>query len=425
MKPIIINVGSAARLFAIQTDRFKSELLSMQFYRPTDSKTAQLNALLPAVLRRGTSRFPTKQAINRYLDRLYSTTISMRNRRLGDMQNIGFTADFLGARYVGGEDLLSSVVSMMSELLFEPVLENGSFRTDFVESEKGNLRDAIKASINDPRAFAAAKCRALLCEGEPYALPLHGTVDAVELITAKTLTDRYRAFLEESAPCFFYVGATDPMAVAEKLEKSFEALSDIAPHYQTVTATAHETAYGEEEMPLCQGKLAIGLRSDIAIGHRLAPALMLFNELYGGSPASKLFLNVREKRGLCYHCSSSLDLYKGVILANAGMIPENRVVTEEAMLAELAALQAGSITAEELDAARSSLDHSYRQLADNPAALCDFYGGRLLAGHYETVAEWREKLSHVTVSDILEVGERIKTGAVFFLNGTLDEEEDE
>jgi hypothetical protein len=85
MKPIILDVGSNLKLFAIRTDRFKCELLSMQFYRPTTVETAQLNALLPAVLRRGTKRFPSKQAISRHLDGLYSTTIAMRNRRLGDM----------------------------------------------------------------------------------------------------------------------------------------------------------------------------------------------------------------------------------------------------------------------------------------------------------------------------------------------------
>ena len=425
MKPIILTVGSASKLFAIRTDRFKCELLSMQFYRPTAANTVQLNALLPAVLRRGTARYPSKQAISRYLDELYSTTISMRNRRLGDMQNIGFSADFLGARYVGGEDLLSEVISMLREMLYTPLLEGGLLRADFVESEKVNLQDAIRASINDPRAFAAAKCRALLCAGEPYALPLHGTVEEAEVITAKALTERYRAFLAESAPCFFYVGASDPCEVAEKLEKAFAELSAVAPQYNSIVRPTGESVRAEREMPLCQGKLSIGLRCDVAMGDRLAPALMLFNEIYGGSPASKLFLNVREKRGLCYHCSSSLDLYKGVILANAGMTPENRAVTEEAMLAELAALKAGHISAEELDAARSSLDHSYRQLADNPAALCDFYGGRLLSGHYETVEEWRQKLARVTVADIAEVAERIDVGAVFFLNGTLDEEEDE
>ena len=107
------------------------------------------------------------------------------------------------------------------------------------------------------------------------------------------------------------------------------------------------------------------------------------------------------------------------------MIPENREITEEAMLAELAALKAGRISEEELAAARSSLDHSYRQLADNPAALCDFYGGRMLAGCYETVEEWRERLARVTLAEILEVGETIDAGAIFFLNGTLEGEDEE
>ena len=426
MKPQILDIGKASKLFCVQTDRFKSELLSMQFFRPILAETVQLNAMLPAVLRRGTTRHPSKQALSRHLDDLYSTLISMHNRRLGDLQNIRFTADFLGARYLGGKSLLGEVTAALGEILFTPLLESGRLSAAFVDSEREHLRDAIRATINNPRAFAAAECRKLLCAGEPYALSLRGEEETLDAMTPEALTAHYRAFLGQSAPYFYYVGAEDPQTVARHLEGLVSGLSDIAPTYQSkITPQTGREKRAEREMPLCQGKLALGFRTEVSVGHELAPALMLFNEIFGGSPASKLFLNVREKRGLCYHCSASLDLYKGVILANAGMTPENRQITEQAMLDEFAAMQQGDITLQELDAARSSLDHAYRQLFDAPSALCNFYAGRLISGNNVDIDEWRERMMSVTRDDVVAVAQRVALGAVFFLNGTLAEEVDE
>ena len=198
-----------------------------------------------------------------------------------------------------------------------------------------------------------------------------------------------------------------------------------APYATVVKAGKGKVAFGEEEMPLCQGKLSLGFRTDVALGHPLAPATLLLNEIYGGSPASKLFLNVRERRSLCYHCSSAADLYKGVLFAHSGMIPENRGITEEAMLAELEAIRGGNITDTELQAAHRSLDHSYRQAFDNPAALADFYAGRALIGNTDTVDDFREAVGRVTKNDVIEAASHLRLGAVFFLKGTLDEEVEE
>ena len=243
-------------------------------------------------------------------------------------------------------------------------------------------------------------------------------------ITSTVLTARYRSLLRDYVPTFFYVGATPPAEVAGMIAAAFPVFTGTyAPYAALVKQGAGEAVYGEEEMPLCQGKLAIGFRTDISLGHPLAPAMLMLNEIYGGSPASKLFLHVREQRSLCYHCSSNADLYKGILFANAGMTPENRTVTEEAMLAEFEALSKGDITDTEFEAARRSLDHAYRQALDNPAALTDFYAGRALIGNGDTVDDFRAAVAAVTRDDVAEAACRIRKGATFFLKGTLEGEE--
>ncbi len=426
MEPMILPVRPHGKLIYIATDRFKSELLSLSFFVPLDSATAQQNAMVTALSRRGTVTYPTQALLNRRLDEMYSTAISTANRRTGDMQMLSFTADFLGARYVrGGRGLLPEVVSVLAELVKAPLLDSeGNYIAAFVEGEKQVLTDAIRAAINNPRGYAHAECRKLLCEGEPYGISLIGEKDTVAALTPAALAARYRALQREIAPVFCYVGSTPAGEVLALLEAAFGSLGgNAAPYAATVKAHVGEVRRGEMEMPLQQGKLSLGLRTDIRASDPLAPALMLVNEIYGGSPASKLFMNVREKMSLCYHCSSALDLYKGVLFASSGMKVANRAVAEEAMLAEFSALQKGNISKTELVAAKNALENTYRAAYDNPAVLSRFYAGRVAAGVLQTVDSWREKLLRVTRGEIVAAANRIKLGAVFFLKGTAEEGE--
>ena len=424
MRPIIKDLNGA-KLFYIQTDRFKSEYFSLRFTVPLCTEHAQKNALLMAVLGRGTRSYPTKLALNRRLDTLYSTSVSSRNHRLGDMQSIGFSADFLGARYVnesGG--ILSEVLDVLSELWYHPLLQDGIFCEEYVKSEKNNLCDAIRAAINNPRGYAMAKCRKLLCPGEPFALSLIGEEESVATMTGDNLFERHQALVKGAVPTFVYVGNTPIEELIAMLQAHFDlSVKTDTPFSAIVKRGEGAPIMGQEEMPLAQGKLALGFRTDAVLGHPLAPAMLVLNEIYGGSPASKLFLNVREQRSLCYHCSSAVDLYKGVLFANAGMKSENRTVTEEAMLEEFRAIEQGRITVTEFEAAKCALDHSYRQVFDNPVALADFYAGRALIGNTDTVDDFRRSVAQVTVDDVVAAAQHIHHGATFFLNGTLEGEE--
>lgn len=426
MTPTLLHVNGAD-LLCIRTDRFKGEHFSLRLVLPLEKSTVQQNSLLTSVLGCGTVGYPTKLLLNRRLDELYSTGISARNQRLGDMQTIGFSCDLLGARYTNGKaGILPDVLDMLAELCYRPLLSDGAFCADYLENEKENLRDGIRAAINNPRSYAMSKCRKMLCAGEPFALSLIGEEETLGAITPQVLTERYRAAFEASTPSFFYVGATPPEEVARMVSHSFPSFDGYKHSYRaTVRKWEGESVSGVEEMPLCQGKLSIGFRTDVCLGHPLAPATVLLNEIFGATPASKLFLNVREKRSLCYHCSSTLDLYKGVMFANAGMTPENRAITEEAMLAEFAAIADGDITDTEFEAAHRSLAHAYRQVYDNPAALASFYAGRAVIGNSDSVEMFRQAVSRVTKEQVVEAAAHMTKGATFFLKGTLSDEEGE
>ena len=87
MKPIYLPGG--IEFYSYRDTRFKQGALSIQFVRPMEKREAAMNALLPAVLLRGTENYPDLRAITLHLDDLYGASVSALVRRVGDFQTTG------------------------------------------------------------------------------------------------------------------------------------------------------------------------------------------------------------------------------------------------------------------------------------------------------------------------------------------------
>lgn len=428
MTPEIYAINSGrGKLLSFFTNRFKSELLTVQFAVPIREETAQRYTLLFELLCRGTEQYPSKALFSRRLDDMYATAVAPYIRKAGDMQILGCTAEFLGERYVdraGG--LLPEVVQMLSQLLLSPYLPGGIFHSPYLESEKAHLKDAIRARINNPRGYARDKCRALLFENEPYALSMLGNEEAVDSITAEELVTLWQELLRTVTPVYCYVGATPGEKVAGLLSShlSFGAAHALA-HQTLVRRQQSAPVSVREEMPLCQSRLVLGFRTDVTLSHPLAPATSFLNTVFGGSAASKLFLNVREKRSICYHCSSSFDAYKGALFAESGISAERREEAELAIRAEFEAILRGDISDTEWNAAKRTHEFFMKQALDHPSSISAFYMGRALIGFEETLEQRKDAFARITREDVAMAAARLGEGAVFFLEGNADAEEDE
>ena len=113
-------------LRAVQTDKFKSAYLSVPMLAPLDKATAGANALIPAVLRRGTAVHPDMESLSAALDELYGGAIEPAARKKGECQCVGFVASFLDDAYtLKGEKILESAAAMLGELLLNTYNQDG------------------------------------------------------------------------------------------------------------------------------------------------------------------------------------------------------------------------------------------------------------------------------------------------------------
>ena len=417
MEPIRREIAPEVCLNYVRSEKFKTSTLSVQLITPLSEETASFGALLPSVLRRGTMSHPDMRSLSTALDLLYGSSIGCTVRKKGENQCIGFAASFIDEAFVpGGEKLLEPMCDLLGELLLDPVTRNGRFLSDYVESEKQNLIDAIRGIINDKRDYADLRLLQEMCRGERYGVDKFGSIARVEKITNQTLFRYYQELLSTAHLELFYCGSAELARVEGALSRAFAPLQrgQVVPPAVAEKCPAPQTPREiTERMDVTQGKLSMGWRASTAD----APAMMLANLIFGGYSNSKLFLNVREKLSLCYYASSLYHRQKGLITVSSGIEFQNYQRAYDEIMAQLEAVQKGELEDWELEGARSTLLNNYATVGDSQGKLENFYLGQAATGQHETPADLARAIQDMTAERICRAMSTVKLDTVYFLKG--------
>ena len=410
-------------LTALQTDKFKTGCLTVHLLTQLRRETAAENAVLPYVLRRGTKSLGDMRRIAEKLDALYGATVEPSVQKLGEIQAIGFFADFPEDRFLPGDtDVLGEVVSLLGELLLSPKTRGGLFLPDYVDSERGKLVERIESARNDKRGWAAKRLRENMCAYEDYAVGAHGTADEAESIHYVKLTKHYKELLSTSPIELFYCGSRPGKEVAVLLREAFALLprGEIDLELGTdirMNAVEETPRYFTEEDEVSQGVLAVGFRLGACMDDPDPAAISVFNAVYGGGVSSKLFVNVREKRSLCYYAFSLPDELKGVLTVLSGIAFDKYDEALGEILAQLDAVRNGDISPEELDTARRTVANGLRTGADSPYYLANFYLRETVQGLDASPDDIAALAETVTAEDVAAVARGVELDAVYFLRG--------
>ncbi len=414
-----IQLQQGVTLRCIRDDRFKHGCFSLQLLRPMRREEAAMNALLPAVLLRGCESAPDLRSITLRLDDLYGAGVGALVRRVGDWQTTGFYCSFTEDRYaMEGDAVLQPLVEFVRELLLQPVLENGVFRTDFVRSEKKNLIPTIESQLNDKRAYAMDKLLRQMCRGDAFGIPRLGDKSSVEAITPEELYSHYKNILRTSPVQLFYVGAAEAETVARLMRPLFDGMErQVQPLAPQTPLHDMGGTHRSEAMDVNQGKLCMGFITPITIRDQRFVAMQLLNIVFGGGMTSKLFMNIRERLSLCYAVGSGYHGSKGIVTTSAGIDFSKEQLVREQVLMQLEACQKGDISEEELTAAREALCSSLRAVHDSPGAMENYYASAALSGLPLTVQEYMEKAKTATVQQLAEAAQTLQLHSTFFLKG--------
>lgn len=399
--------------------RFKQGCLSLQFVRPMDSREAAMNALLPSVLLRGTRQYPDMRAITLRLDDLYGASMGAVSRRVGDYQTTGLRLGFMEDRYaMAGDAILAPMLTLLGQILLEPIVENGGFSPDFVESEKKNLISTIESELNNKQAYCAARLMENMCKADSFGIPRLGRPEEVAAITPQSLYSHYQRILRESRVELFYVGAREPGEVYGLLKNLFAGVDR---HYVPLEPQTPFHDGGEshlvEEMNITQSKLAMGYVTEITNRTPEFAAMQLLNNVFGGGMTSKLFMHIREKLSLCYSIGTSYSGTKGIVTLSAGIDADQEETVRREVARLLEDCRQGRVTAEELSAAREAVLMGLSSVQDSPGAIESYHSTAAISGIALDLEQYRQAVLAVTMEDVVAAAGSLRLHSSYFLKG--------
>ena len=405
---------------SIRDTKFKTMRISAHLIVPMSRQTAAENALLPFLLSRASREYPDFTKLGQRLAVLYGASLNADVQKLGDLQVLSLSASGIADRYaLEGEAISGELAKLLCSILFDPPLVDGLFPEDGFEQEKRQTMELIDSEYSDKRTYARQRCEAIMCADEPYGVNRYGGKEDIARVERPALTAAWKRLLDTAKIELMVLGDCDPAPVYEGFRAAFETLGSrkTADCTTKVVRSAEKVNTVTEKMDVAQGKLVMGFRTGTATPDEEVPATRLMAALFGGTPNSKLFLNVREKLSLCYYCSASYNSMKGIMLVQSGVEVKNMERAKEEILRQLDEVKQGNFDESEVEAAKMSLCNSYRTLSDSLGGLENWYLSQTFASHSQQPEEAAAQINAVTRQEIIDAANRVTLDTVYCLVG--------
>ncbi len=420
------KLGDGVHFTAITDPKFKTNRISVNLLLPLEKETAADRAIVPFLLRLRSRDCPDFTRLNEKLCDLYGASVDGDVRKYGAYQIINLSVQTLDDRYaIDGEPLVKECADLLCSMLFNPYFEDGHFSAEDLRLEKQNLIDTIESEFNDKREYAIGKCISLMFGDSPLAVKKYGTRETAEKITAESATNAYKDLLRRGAAEILFVGGGDPSS-AEKVFADRFAATDRDPidyRFTIPAAKADEVRSHREDMDLAQGKLVMGFRTGEVLSADEVNDMKMMVALYGGTPFSRLFKNVREKLSLCYYCAARYDKSTGMMMVDSGVETGNEEKAKEEILRQLKVVQEGDFEQDELDSTILTMVNALKSTVDTLGGLENWYLTQILSGSDESPLENVEKITAMTKERIQSAAKKITLDTVFFLAGKKEGEE--
>lgn len=383
---------NGVRLILVPMEGVNSVATSVMVAVGSRYETPKINGIshfLEHMVFKGTTKYPTTEDVN---------TIE----RAGGLQNAYTDIDITNYHNKVLAVDWELALEINKELALAPKLEQ-----KYVDKERDVILEEMKRYDDEPASKVGETFHAMMYPGTRLGMRIIGEVDSLKSSDATTLRDYHTAWYKPSQMVVVVAGKVDGVeanmkgkvnewfgSLAGKPAADFEKVKEkpqTSPRVEVVTKPDAQQAH-----------LTLGFHT-FARGSDDRFAWALFNLIMGVSFTSRLFKEVREKRGLCYHVRSSSDnwadtgywsIYAGVATAKVGEAVK-AIVHEVALAADK------GVTDEELRVAKKRLKTMFAFKSEDPEFMGEWYGRQeLFREQVITLDDYIKTIEKITKEDI-------------------------
>ena len=412
------EIKKGIKLHILNTDKFKTNLVAIFLTTKLKKETVTANALISAVLRRGNHNLKTQEEISKQLEDLYGASFDCGIDKTGDNQVLKFYIETVNDAFLpqSNENILKKSIENILDIIFNPLLENNTFKKEYVEQEKNNMKQRIEGRIDNKRRYALDRCIEEMYKGKPFGLYRFGYVEDLNNINEVNLYESYKQLIAQCKIDIFVSGNINGEVENIITEnQNVKRLEEREPIYNK-ESEKNTVKQGEkiETMDVMQGKLVVGLDVN-SQNEDEKYNVMIYNTILGGSANSKIFQNVREKANLAYEASSRYFKYKDNIFVNCGIEISNYEKALNLIKEQLKDMQNGDFTEEEVENAKKAIISSIKTIDDEQDTSITYYFGQEMSGNQKSVDDYIERIEKINKEDVIQVANKVGINTIYFL----------
>ena len=322
---------------------------------------------------------------------------------------------------------LAMAVEVIADMLTSSTLDKDEF-----ETERGVILEELAMADDDPADVTSERFFEAVLGGHALGRPIGGSPETIQAVTRDAVWQHYRANYRAQDLVITVAGAVDHdelvAGVTSALRKAEWNLETEARPVERRDGTGDDITRGSAltivQRPIEQANVLLGVPGLAATDSRRA-TLSVLNSILGGGMSSRLFQEIREKRGLAYSVYSFSPSYSdaGLFGIYAGCSPARAGQVAELMLSEFRGIATGGVTAEEMSRAIGQLGGaSALALEDSDTRMSRLGRSEITMGEFVDLDEALRRLELVTADDIRELAEELVSRPLSIAAvGTVDE----
>lgn len=415
------EIKNGIKIHTIKTEKFKTNLIAVFLTTQLNRENVTKNALISTILRRGSKNMPTQEEISKQMEDMYGASFDCGLDKTGDNQVLKFYIEVINDNFLPtkNENLLNNAIEKILEIVFNPYIENESFKDEYVEQEKRNIQKIIEGKIDNKAKYALERCIEEMYKEEPFGLYKFGYIEDLKNINGKNLYEYYKELINKCKIDIFVSGCVnDEIENTINTDENIQRLKDREANYVISSINNKKIKEKEdivtESMEVTQGKLILGLDVDIDNEDSKYDTLV-YNSILGGSANSKLFQNVREKAHLAYVASSSYLRNKSNIFVNCGIDIGNYEKALELIRQQIEDIKKGDFTDEETENAKKGIIATIKTIEDEQDTEVSYYFGQELSGQKVTIDEYMKKIELIKKDNIIDIANKVTINTIYFL----------
>lgn len=423
MEYIKKDLGSY-KLHLIKTDKFKSITVKVSFHRVIKKNEITIRNILSDMFMQSSKKYNSKRELTIKAQDLYAAGLRTTNSRLGNYINTDFYLTVLNDKYTEDGNFASSL-EFLSEIMFNPDVENGKFNEEKLDIVKSTCRSALNSIKEDASNYSLVRMAEAFGEGEPISYRMMGYLEDLDDITGTSLYEFYLDMIKNDFVDIFVIGDISIKETTDliKMYFKFDILKKLKmPFMVEEKKPRRSKLVFNEKIDNTQSKLAIGCRINGLSEYERNYPLTLFNVIFGGCSDSKLFKEVREENSLCYTIYSITNKLDNVLLIRAGIDKENYKKTVSLIEKNLKDMCNGKFDETDILMAKEYYNTALEEIEDSQSKIINNYLMMELI-NTDDIDVKREKMSKVTKSEIVKVAKKVTIDTIFCLEGVRNEED--